>query len=366
MIAAFRNRIDAFLGRGTHSTSVPVMDGPLQPNHALDHAELLLNADGVDNLVDLGGALGFSSGARLMHAAGGTAEELASFEADIACLASDGTGALAVGLDGAGIVLRGGAHDGQRIEALGGAKLLCPTAALFADPETLIVAVGSEEHARTEWKRDLMALGQSGSVWRVDLGSGSEDCLARGMGFPYGLAADGDGIVVSEAWRHRLVRLGKSGAGAVSPVLANLPGYPARLAPAHGSGYWMAVFAPRNQLVEFVLRETRFRQDMTAQVAPEFWIAPALSSGDSYREPLQGGAVKQMGILKPWAPVWSYGLVVRLDANFQPVASWHSRADGKRHGVTSVCEHGGRLAVAAKGPGELLLMDEVTITGEVV
>ena len=58
-----------------------------------------------------------------------------------------------------------------------------------------------------------------------------------------------------------------------------------------------------------------------------------------------------MGIHKPWAPSRSYGLVVRLDAAMRPVASFHSRANGHRHGVTSAIEVGRararRLARAA-------------------
>ena len=38
-------------------------------------------------------------------------------------------------------------------------------------------------------------------------------------------------------------------------VLSDLPAYPGRIAPARDGGFWLALFAPRNQLVEFVLRE---------------------------------------------------------------------------------------------------------------
>ena len=56
-----------------------------------------------------------------------------------------------------------------------------------------------------------------------------------------------------------------------------------------------------------------------------------------------------MGIHKPWSPSRSYGLVVRLDAAMQPVTSFHSRANGTRHGVTSAVETDGRVLVASKG-----------------
>ncbi|AJE49127.1 hypothetical protein [Celeribacter indicus] len=364
MIAAIRDRIDAVLGRGAHSTAVPVMDGPLQPNHALDRAEILFDLPGLDNLVALGGGeIAFTAGPVLYRATpGGAPVEIARFEAEVSCLAADGQGGFAVGLDGIGLVFHGGPQDGRRIDRLGDRPLICPTALCPTQAGTLLLACGSDRFAASDWKRDLMALGRTGSVWSVDPGTGAATRLAGGLAYPCGLAPmPGGGLLVSEAWRHRLLRIDATGGGEGDAVLPNLPGYPARLLPAREGGYWLAVFAPRNQLVEFLLRERRFREDMTARVDPAYWIAPALSSGDSFRKPLQGGAVKQMGILKPWAPGWSYGLVVRLDAEAQPVASWHSRTDGTHHGVTSVCEHDTGLIVAAKGPGLALRLDRAAL-----
>jgi len=133
-----------------------------------------------------------------------------------------------------------------------------------------------------------------------------------------------------------------------------LPGYPARLTRARAGGYWLAVFAPRNQLIEFVLRETGFKNEMMAQVDPKYWIAPALSSGRDFFEPMQQGGVRQMGILKPWAPARSYGLVVRLNASFEPQYSLHSRVGGMHHGITAVAEFNDALLVLSKGAGRVL------------
>jgi hypothetical protein len=55
--------------------------------------------------------------------------------------------------------------------------------------------------------------------------------------------------------------------------------------------------------------------------------------------------------LKPWSPSWSYGLVARLDASYRPNASLHSRANGRRHGVTSCLSFDGWLFFCAKGDG---------------
>jgi len=117
---------------------------------------------------------------------------------------------------------------------------------------------------------------------------------------------------------------------------------------------WLSIFAPRSQLIEFVLREPAYRRRMMAEINPDYWIAPALANSRSFLEPLQGGGVKQMGVLKPWAPSRSYGLVVKLDAAWQPVLSLHSRADGTRHGTTSVLEMEGNLYIASKGGDAIL------------
>jgi hypothetical protein len=64
-----------------------------------------------------------------------------------------------------------------------------------------------------------------------------------------------------------------------------------------------------------------------------------------------------MGILKPWAPTRSYGLIVALNDDHTPVESFHSRTGGKRHGLTSVAELGARLIVASKGGDEILAIE---------
>jgi hypothetical protein len=107
-----------------------------------------------------------------------------------------------------------------------------------------------------------------------------------------------------------------------------------------------------------VLRERHYREDMLREIPREHWIAPALSSGASFLEPLQCGGVKTMGIHKPWSPSRSYGLVARLDREMRLVRSFHSRANGRRHGVTSVIAVGNRALVAAKGGGVILAIDD--------
>jgi hypothetical protein len=93
---------------------------------------------------------------------------------------------------------------------------------------------------------------------------------------------------------------------------------------------------------------------MMTQIEPRYWVAPALAALDDHWEPLQGGGIKQLGIMKPWAPPRSYGLVVRLDETAAPVSSLHSRAGQRRHGITSVAQVGNQLYFTSKGNGAVL------------
>jgi hypothetical protein len=366
MINSLLDAVDSFLGRGKYSASVPVMDGPLQPNQALEEAELLMARPGLDNLVAIEDALYFSSGPTLLQRiADGSHKVIASYEQEITCIAANEFAALAVGLDRRGIIVHGGRHAGREIRTVGDAPFICPTSALFLDETTLVVTSGSASLPCAEWKRDLMTLGKSGSVWRIDLSSGRQQLIKGRLAYPCGLATIEDhNLLISEAWSHRLLQIKEDSAVPVRVVLDDLPGYPSRLLPAARGGFWLTVFAPRNQLSEFVLQERGYCEQMISQVDPSYWVAPALSSGASFKEVLQYGAVKRMGIRKAWAPTWSYGLVIRLGADFQPVASWHSRADGVRHGITSVANYRGTVVVSSKGAGEALVLNTSPVCGD--
>ncbi len=199
----------------------------------------------------------------------------------------------------------------------------------------------------------------AGSVWQVSVSDGSARKLADRLGFPFGISALEADIVICESWRHRLLRLSETGS---KTLLADLPGYPARIAAAIGGGYWLCVFAPRSQLIELVLIERAFRERMLRELAPECWVAPSLAPARSFLEPMQGGALRTHGIVKPWSPTRSYGLLIRLDGRFRPIASYHSRADGKHHGVTSCVDAGSTVLITSKG-GDAILALRTTAGG---
>jgi hypothetical protein len=363
MIGAFRRAYASFRGFD-ETASAPMMDGPLRPNALLDAAPVALSLADVDNLTQHHGGLLCSSGSQILRLApqGSSlvAGDARAFEQAVTFVAAGPSESLAVGLDGLGVLILEGPHAGKTITDIGGQPLRSPTAGLFIDAHTLILANGAEGRTAADWKRDLMERGATGSLWLIDLSASGANTkeLANRLAFPTGLARAADGrLHVSEAWRHRVLAFETKATSAPQAVLSDLPAYPGRIAPARDGGFWLALFAPRNQLVEFVLREDTYRRAMIDTVDPNFWIAPALSSGVSFLEPIQGGARKKLNMLKPWSPSWSYGLVARCGPTMQPLRSFHSRADGAIHGVTSCCEVNDTLYVAAKGSGRIVGID---------
>ena len=360
MMAALRGSLDRLLGRGASAVTVPPLDGALKPNNLLENAPVAIDVPAPDNIV--AGPLGpmFTSGERVLRldpAGGGEPVAVLTAAGSVTAMARASSGLLAVASDAGGIVLYDEGGGSRILNSSGARAPSCVTAMEFADERTLLVCIGSTEHPIDGWQRDLLSSGHSGSVWRFDTGSGGATQLAGGLGFPNGILAEPDGqIVVSESWGKRLVRIG-AGRQAAGPVLEDLPGYPARLSRSARGGYWLSVFAPRSQLIEFIMREPAYRKAMMAEVDPAYWVAPALRSGMSFHEPMQGGALKQMGILKPWAPTRSYGLVIELDGTFEAVRSMHSRAGGRRHGITSAMERDGVLWIASKGGDQVVALD---------
>ncbi|MCL8486987.1 MULTISPECIES: strictosidine synthase [Bradyrhizobium] len=364
MSALVGSWLERFLGRGRAAVTVPPLDGALKPNNRLEDAPRGLASHAPDNLVACDGAVLWSSGTRLFRAAAGAEPEpVATLDGVISALAVSPRGQIAVACDGKGISIL--ARDGTVTDTgrSSGWPSACITAMTFVDEASLVVCVGSVQTALDAWQRDLMEHRRAGELWKLDLAARTAKRLAAGLGYPNGVVVAADqSLIVSEAWDVRLVRRAPDGRE-LAIVLDDLPGYPGRIAASARGGYWLTVFAPRSPLIEFVLREDDYRRAMLAEVPPAYWIAPALRSGVSFHEPMQGGALKQMGILKPWAPTLSYGLVIALDTNFVPLQSLHSRAGGKRHGITSAVDIDGRLWLTAKGGDEIVAIDRAA--GEV-
>ena len=365
MMAALSAWSDRLLGRGEASITVPVFDGALKSNQLIEDATVLAELTAPADLATDGVSVFVANGSRVWQHDGQSANwapsEFAYGAAPagqaITALACLPNGGMALALDGKVIQIVGGPQGGRRFDSVAGAPLNAVNAISATNSGRLFATDGSVTQPAERWKHDLMELGKSGRVLEFNLTDGSSRERAAGLAYAYGACETAQGLWACESWRHRVVRVGSDNGGrgeTLKPVVDNLPGYPSRLAPAAGGGYWLTCFALRTQLVEFVLREPSFRKRMLKEIEPAYWIAPALNSGNTFLEPMQGAHLKMMGVVKPWAPPRSYGLVIRLTEDGRIRYSLHSRFDGHHHGVVAAVECAGHLYLLAKGCNRLL------------
>lgn len=352
MKAALEDFFDRLLGRGDAAITVPVFDGSLKPNQLLEHAEVVGEFAEPEDLAVVDGALYLADGAALRRIDGNSSREVRRFDRPVTALAPLSGGRLAAALGGTEIRVFAAAEGTDAGKVISGGSMGAINALAAGPDGTLLATDGSASEPCQEWARDLLNRGRSGRLLSIDIESGEVKVRASGLHYAFGVAAVGTDALVSESWRHRLVTVGAN--GAVRPAFDQLPVYPSRIAPASDGGFWLTAFTARTQLIEFILRESGYRKRMMREVPPEFWVVPRLRSGGSFREPMQGAHLKTMGVVKPWAPPRSYGLVIRLAPDFSPMFSFHSRVDGENHGVVAAAELDGALYVLAKGPRRLL------------
>jgi len=340
---------DRFFGRGAYAITLPPMDGVLRPNECLETAPVLTELPAPNHLHAEAGTLWLTSGSSIYRVERGTNHVVDSCAASITAFAraADGRQAFAT-RDGSlrlPLPVQGLSTDTLR---------QCITGLAFDGAGGCFLTVGSTQNPADAWQKDLLERRASGSLWYVPA-AGDARLMADGLAWPQSPLAEPDGsVLLSESSASRVLRITASGQRAIA--ITNLPGYPAGLAHT-ANGYALCIQAPRSQLIEFILREPEFCTQMIRDVPGQYWIAPSLHPPQSVLEPLQAGAVKQLGMLKPWAPTRSYGLVIELDRQFVPLYSHHSRANGTRHGTVSCAVVGGQLAVASIGAGCVLALN---------
>ena len=352
MIGALKEFADRLLGRGDATITVPSFDGALKPNQILEKAETAGQFEQPEDIATDGKAIYIADGMAIRRLDASGTSEIRRFDRPITALCCMGDGGMAVALDGREVrVFATPSAENARVTftdpSMHAVNALTPGKAGM-----LVATDGSSTRPAGQWVYDLMERGRTGKVFALDLASGKVHTLASDLNHAFGACASDDAILVSESWRHRVIAIAAD--GSQRAVLDNLPVYPSRLSPAAGGGFWLTAFIARTQLVEFVLRENAYRRRMMAEIDPEYWIAPKLRSGQSFLEPMQGAHLKTMGVVKPWAPPRSYGLVIRLSEAGVPQYAVHSRVDGINHGIVAAVEMDGALYALAKGPGRLL------------
>jgi hypothetical protein len=342
--------------------NIPPLDGALLPNELLDSCSPIGGPE-VEAPVDAlptGDELLVATGSRVVRCGGSQytqREKLLDVSGPVGPLALGRDGELYLCVSGAGVLRKdagGGVEDVAT--SVDGQPVRCPTSVALGADGTVYVAEGSQHHCSDNWVWDLMERGATGRLLAIEP-SGRTRVLRSGLPYPNGLALaeDGDSLLFTTAWDHSINRLPLSGSGDPVVIARNLPGYPASLTPAEGGGFWLAFFALRTQLLEFVLGEDDYRTEMMRTVEPRYWIRPSLHKISSGLEPQQGGSIKKLGETKPWAPPRSYGLVVNMSEQGTMRASLHSRSNGSRHGTWTARERRGCVFVCATGADAVLM-----------
>lgn len=325
------------------------LEGVLGPNSLLDDAAAI-KVDGPDALcVAAGGKLLFSSATRIMalEVWGNQPSEWASFEGKVTALCVGPAGLVAVGLsDGRLAVLEesGRTIDGWRLPP---ERAISVVDCIFRTADELLLldcgyGIDDSLLARATWEEEgkgqLLALSRSGDL-RV---------LASGLHCPMGLCLDPEGaVMVSLLERASIIdAFGKD-------RQTGYPGYLGRIRRTT-TGYAIACLSRRDPLIEFLKTERAFVAEMKAKIEPRHWIAPRISPEFAHDFPIELGATRLFGQVKPWAPSFSYGLLIETDDRLMPVRSAHSRASGRRHAISDVAIWNGDKIAVSKASGELL------------
>jgi sugar lactone lactonase YvrE len=112
----------------------------------------------------------------------------------------------------------------------------------------------SWRHGPEDVFKDLLEGRPNGRLLRYDPATGSVERLLDGLYFANGVAVDPDErfVLVAETFAYRVTRYWLQGpqAGRSGPFIENLPGLPDGIS-YNGEGlYWVALYAPRNRLLD--------------------------------------------------------------------------------------------------------------------
>ena len=205
LMTPFSKTMDRWLGRGEASITTPPMDGAFRPNDLLDSAASVFETPAPDDLAVTSHGVVVSSQQSLFRVDKPGGSSIASFAAPISAIAGLPDGGAAAALIDGQIVFLGGQHEGKTIKARAG--VTCITALAAARDGTLFVANGSATNGPADWKRDLMEKNATGSVWRLEPGTGTYTRLVAGLAYPHGLVEEDNSLVVAESWRSALTRI---------------------------------------------------------------------------------------------------------------------------------------------------------------
>jgi sugar lactone lactonase YvrE len=175
----------------------------------------------------------------------------------------------------------------------------------------------STKYRLPDYPLDMLEARPYGRLLRYDPRTQKVKVLLKGLHFSNGVALsqNEDFVLVNETFRYRITRYWLKGpkAGRRDTFIDNLPGFPDNLSSNRRGFFWVALFAARNTLADFI--------------HPYPWIKNFVA-----RWPLA-----------LWSKQPSYGLVLNVDETGRVVESLHDAEGRHLHTITSAKEFGGFL-----------------------
>lgn len=331
-----------------HEPPAMTLEGVLGPNTLLDDAAGMA-VDAPQAVCTLEGAgLFFSSGNRVLRLAkwGAAPEDWAVFDHPVSALCACPEGMVGIGLAGGGLAVRElNGNPAESWNAYSGPANVADCTFLPSGEIAIVdngYGAGDDIFSLAPWDE-----AGRGSVTAIDR-EGHTRSLAKGLHCPMGVAPDASGDVLSSLFERASIT-DMSGKTRQS----GFPAYLGRIRRT-GSGYVISCLARRDPLIEFLKTEKEFVAEMKAQIEPRHWISPRANPEFSHDFPIEAGATRLFGEIKPWAPSFSYGLVIETDENLVPTGSAHSRANGRRHAISDAVSWDGDIIAVSRASGELL------------
>jgi len=175
----------------------------------------------------------------------------------------------------------------------------------------------SSKFGQFQYYEDMLEHRPNGRLLEYDPASGRTRLLLDGLYFANGVAVAGDGsfVLVAETWKYRIQRYWLNGpsAGRAEVFVDNLPGFPDGVSTGSDGRFWVALFAPRSDVLDSVLPRPFLRKVIWRLPT---WVRP----GPAH-----------------------HGFVLGLDADGNPTTTLQDTAASAYAPITSVQEHAGQL-----------------------
>jgi len=264
---------------------VPALEGDFAENRILQEMELFATPQShgpEDVAVDTEGRIyvGVEEGKILRYAADGSDPQVFA-----------DTGGRPLGLDfdtGGNLIVADAAKGLLSIDSTGAVTVLCTKAGYREFKFTDDVDVDSQNvawfsDASFKWghqghgMEEALENAPNGRLIKYDINSGECAVVLDGLYFANGVAVAPDemSVLVNETMRYRVQRVYVRGPrkGEVELFIDNLPGFPDGISTGADGVFWLALYAPRNALLDFAgprpwLREVIYRIPTALQPKP--------------------------------------------------------------------------------------------------